>query len=867
MKKLISIILTIASFAAMFTTIAANAADYQNSSYEIGLLNAISFLNEDGFSEEEIMTRSEFCGMICKLFRYENYSASEMTFKDIDETHPYYSAISALYAKGAIKGISKYSVAPNKKITLEEAGTIVVSALGYAPLVEQGLTTYTAKASELGLYDGIEESRLGGLTEETAITMMYNTLFAPIVIYEPDGDSISYLANKHTLMMNEIYDMYEFEGIVAENDVTSLYGVSDLQKGEIKIDDEIYKTNEQDISDLLGYAVKAYAIESIDNEEDTIIYAYPNDKYTNIVEIESGNIVNAIKTQIDYEDGSKTKKAKLSKAADVVYNGIGLESYENQVLNPVYGSLKLLDNDGDEVYDVVFVTEYDFYMVQSAAMDDREVYIFGADGNTLKVDLENVDCIVDVWVKDDKKDFSVLKSGTAVMAIDSGERNGIRLMDFYVLTDKVTGILQNVNSEDITIDNTSYEVAPFLDVTSASKAVSKNISCYIDIFGRAVYAQTETSGSYGFLYKAYLLDDETVQVQILETNNEWKKYNLKEKVRCNANSVKAADMLDKIKGKELVRYVVNDDGLISRLDTAMYQENEAGEIDAGRDATMRDAGYFRLSLAKKNRRFAHQTKGLFDGQGYNRWVDCFFPSQLYVLVRPDGNDIQQDQILWYTAAYFKTDYDYVTEVYDLTADNCTPLVMVYGDSTAQITDGSELVMADRIAEELDEDDMIVKKLYAWQSGSLKGFKGTDDDSFYYKGENVKRGDLFRIATDFNGDVEYVESKLAFRVDSEPENWFTDKTSAGPNDSAAYGRHQIAIGRVSEVNGDLLRIKVKDNQYINTKLRDATYYYIYDESTPKQVTSKGTRNDLRVGDVVVTRQYFGRLDQVYIYKNL
>ena len=865
MKKFISILLTVASMSGLCMTV--NADEHQNAPHELGLLNAISFISDEGYSENDVMTRAEFCGMVCKLFKYENYSTSEMSFRDIDSTHPHYNSVSALYAKGAVKGVSKYSMAPNKPITLEEAGIIVVSALGYTDLVESGMTTYTAKASELGIYDGLNVSRATGLTEKMANTMMYNTLFAPIVFYEPYGEAISYSSDEDILMMNEVYDMYETEGVVNENDVTSLFGVSKLQENEIRIDETVYVSKMQEADDLLGYAVKAYYIEN-DTDDDTLIYAYPDKRKTNEIEIASEDIENAVKTQIDYDEDNKLKNAKLSKAADVVYNGIGLESYDNTVLNPAYGKLKLVDNDGDDIYDVVFVTKYDFYLVQSAAMSDSEVYIADAKGNTLRIQLDSVECTVNVWLNDNQKDFSEIKSGTGLLAVDSGTVDGIRLIDFYILPEKVSGVLSSANSKNLVIDGKTYEVSPLLDTSALSEYVSKNVSCFIDIYGKAIYITTETSGTYGFLLKAYFLeDDETVQVKILETNNEWKKYNLKEKVRCNADSVKASDMLNKITGNEVVRYTVNSDGLISRLDVAMYYEDETGKIDRDRDVTMRKAGYFRKSLHKEFRRYAHNTKGLFDGQGYSRWVDCFFPGTMYVLVRPDSADIKEEQVLFYTGSYFKTDKDYWTEVYDLTEDNYSPLVVVYGDASVTVSDGSELLLVDSIREELDEDDMVAKRLYAWSSGALKPFDGANSTAFEYKGAEVKRGDLFRVAKNFNDEIEYVEQKLAFRVDANPEAWFSDKSSAGTLDGFASHRHQLAIGRVSEVNGDLLRVRVKDNQYINAKLRNEAYYYVYDESNSKQVITKGTRNDIRIGDVVVARLYVGRLDQVFIYKNL
>ncbi len=878
MKKTISIVLTLVFLLSFAQAQVSQAIDYgEVPEYKIGLLKAIDFIKDDGFAENDVLTRAEFCNMICRLFKYENYASSEIEFRDIDSSHPYYNSVSAVYAKGAIKGISKYSMAPNKSITLEEAGIIAVCALGYSPLVESGAASYDQKAAELGIFNGVSAPKGDGLTEEAAISIMYNILFAPIMNYLPDGNSISYSTNQNVLMMNEVYNMYESEGIVTENGVTSLYGESNISEDEIRLGDTVYRCGAEEASDLLGYAVKAYVVESDGSDDDTVVYAYADQRKSSDIEIMSEDIETAEKELIKYSVEDKTKKAKISKTADVIYNGIGIDSWDEEDIDPEYGKLKLVDNDGDDKYDVIFVTDYELFAVQNSLMNDKEIYIYDKDAKQLKVNAELVDCTVNVWINGQKKAFSDIKNGNVLLVADSGTRDTKRLINIYVLIEKVSGVLKSVSDEELVIDGTTVEYAPLLDESAAKEMVAKNVECYIDIYGKAVYLTTESVGKYGVLFKAAMLEDdnERVQVKIYESDNNWQTYLLKEKVRSNGKSIKDEDIYEQLtlqndpedesKGrytvKQLVRYAVNDAGEISNLDIAIDTTDSRD-----RDKQLREAGCFRKSIGKLNRRYAHNTKGLFDGQGYSRWVECFFPSNMAVLVIPDSADFGEKDIAFYTGSYFQTDKDYVTEVYDLTEDNYSPVVVVYGDSSAQIVDGSPLVMVDHFQEELDEDELVVRKMYAWRNGVLEAFTPADEDSFKINGKEVKRGDLFRVALNFGGEVEYVEKNLTFSIDDNPQRWFTDKSSEGDNNAAHY-RNQIVIGRVSEVNGDLLRVAVRDGECINAKLRAEASYLVYDDSNSKQVITKGSMNDLVVGNLVVARLYVGRLDQVFVFKNM
>ena len=882
MKKILSFALAVICAVCCMSPITSALDAASIPKEQLGLLEAIGFMNEDGFAEDAALTRAEFCSMICSIFKYEPDPEAELPFRDIDKTHPYYGSIATLYQKGAVKGISKYAMAPNKTITLGEAGVIAVTALGYDKLAEINGGKYYSQGAALGLFDGIAGGENEALSEDAAVKMMYNILFAPIMSYEPYGNEISYSMDKDLLMMNKIYDMYEVKGTVRENDTASLYGESSLGKGEVKIDDEVYVSENEEIHGLLGYSVKAYIIDIDRADDKSVIYAY-KDKKNEELEISSEDIEDASKTLIEYTSGTKTLKAKLSKAADVVYNGLGKESYDATLLKPVYGGIKLIDNDGDGNYDVAFVTDYKLAVVSSTANTDKKIGIYDKYGNDFEAETDIEKCNVFVWVKNEAADIKEITSGSVVLIADSGLCGGSRVINIFICSDKVTGVLKNVNDETITIDSAVIDYSPLMNVSEIRSGASKTVTCYKDIFGKAVYVTIGSEGNYGYLFKAAFLDDaveEAVQVKILTTDNEWKTYRLREKIRCNDTSWNAVDFynesdltkktLDDATGKEtvsgtkkqLVRYSVNENGEINRLDLAEDSYDSITHEDA-----LREKGTFRKSMDKRNRRFAHQNSGLFKGQGYSNWLDCFFPGNLPVLVVPDSNDISEDDVLFYAKSYFKTDKDYVTEGFDRTEDNYISAVIVYGSAAATIEPGNRFVVVDYITDEINEDDEVVKVLYAWSNGALTAFEAKNENSFKINGEEVKRGDIVRVAKNFSGKAESLENKYHFRIENYSD-YFTDVTDLGENVSYdGYAYNQMVKGTVSKIYGNYMRVKVKDDQYINVQLRTAgdAYYYLYDASNYKNPISAAKQTDITVGSVVAAKLYFGKLYDLVIYK--
>ena len=186
--------------------------------------------------------------------------------------------------------------------------------------------------------------------------------------------------------------------------------------------------------------------------------------------------------------------------------------------------------------------------MQNSLMNDKEIYIYDKDAKQLKVNAELVDCTVNVWINGQKKAFSDIKNGNVLLVADSGTRDTKRLINIYVLIEKVSGVLKSVSDEELVIDGTTVEYATLLDESAAKEMVAKNVECYIDIYGKAVYLTTESVGKYGVLFKAAMLEDdnERVQVKIYESDNNWQTYLLKEKVRSNGKSIKDEDIYEQL---------------------------------------------------------------------------------------------------------------------------------------------------------------------------------------------------------------------------------------------------------------------------------------------------------------------------------
>jgi len=316
-----------------------------------------------------------------------------------------------------------------------------------------------------------------------------------------------------------------------------------------------------------------------------------------------------------------------------------------------------------------------------------------------------------VWRNGSRININEIGSGTVLLTADSGVEGSTRKLEFFI-ADKTIGVLAGVSEDTIIVGKTELKTCEILNMDTAKGLVSKTVTCYKDSNGRAIYitAGTSSAEGYGFLFKAVIDEDtgdDTILVKILNTDNEWNTYTLKEKVRNNDSTIKAIDLyknfLTKVDNagnsngdtiKQLVKYKLDSSGLVSRLDLAIDTTT-----DESLEKWARDNGYFRKSLAKKERTYRNDLPGFLAGcNGHNSWwVDCFMERDVPVLVRPDKDNLAEDEVMFNTTSYIVTKDRVTAEMYDLGDDNSPSAIVVYGSAAATVLRDDNFVLVDKIA--------------------------------------------------------------------------------------------------------------------------------------------------------------------------
>ena len=449
------------------------------------LVSALGIMNgkENGdFAPDDLLTRAEMCAITLRFMgsagMYDS-TAGTISYTDVPDDHWAKGDINGASALGLIQGNGDGSFYPDQELTGAQAVKMLVCALGYESEAEQkgGFPSgYLSVANQLRLMRKVD---LSGNIEtpvprwKIAVLIM-NALDAKVMELKIEGTKKVYKAEETAL--ERFHDVEKKSGTV-----TAVYNSSinkaDLAKNEIMIDDERYIT-ELDAEGFLGMYVDFYCTIEESGDDSRVIAILPKLKTVNQTEIDIENIDSLkvdsnLNISIRYfrsSDSGSTTSINLEQPA-IMYNGkqetFGTAAEAQTFLDEhmKQGSLTCMKNSAGSSGDVLFVNNYEAYVVANVFPDsmhiDYCVYSVGkTDVATLDLSDENVSDR-EVFIYDEtgaEIDISQLAANDVIMVYASTDGS---LYKIYQSKKQVTGIIGAVGQvSDTDADKPEWEPEP-----------------------------------------------------------------------------------------------------------------------------------------------------------------------------------------------------------------------------------------------------------------------------------------------------------------------------------------------------------------------------------------------------------------------
>jgi len=809
-------------------------------------------------------------------------SDGELSFRDVNHTHKNYSSIYTLYNLGVINGKNKYVFSPDETIRMDEAVKILMTALGYQPVAESkgGFPGgYYAVAKSAELLAGVEAGSDLPITHAQVLKLIYNALFVEVIDQPVFSDELVIQKNGKNLL-ELVYGVEEMTGMVEETFNASFKGEGSLTENQVRINGVVYEFSQSGLDNKIGFVVRYYVMDR-SPQIDEIIH-YELDINNNFVTIDAENIKSQTNLkEFVYYEGSREKMVKISNVAEFIYNGMGKTDCIAENLIPKLGNVTLNDINRDNVADVVIIRDLRLIVVDNILDSENNLLIVGVNGERISIDKRANECNIKVYKNGELMTISDIAKNNVLFMQDSGVIGGKRLFEFTVSDKTVSGILNGIKKDEITVDGTKYEVSPSYNPMKVQKFIGSGVMAFLAPDGKVAYIKESSDGgkAYAYLYSAAntgidnFSDD--IQIRLLLADNSYKIYSLADKVKCNGGKYTDKEIYNMLApGKkttqQLVKFKINNVEEIVELDTAVVVADDTEEQKLCKE------NVFRKSYSKSNRFWVKRSNSMLCGPSPSSWVDFVVNGNTVVLVRPDEDNPDEDSVYFTDFAYFTDWNKYICEGYDLSADNFIGAMVVYENlASAIIKNDQNFLVVDEICE-IYENEETVPALAVYERGVHKTVPVTDRSVLQKDGVELKRGDIIRVFYDNKGRISGLENKpLRFSVTDNIKKYYTDSTSYVSDNQAdlnldAYTYYAMIIGEVVDINGNMLKVRVKDTDdgkpaYIKANIYTTQPYVKYSKVRGEYVLTEAKREDLSIGDIVVQRTYHTTPHDCVIYK--
>lgn len=813
MKKIISFLLTVSLLLSVFV-IQANAEDYTAFKDNVSMLTGLGFINGSGGSAGSDVKRSEFYNIICKLINFETpEQLAEMSIAVTNEN-------------GEIPQ-------PNKPITYDEALITAVKALGQG----LGLTTadeHLSRAFKLGLTDGLN----GGekLSRADMMQLIVNTCETEVVqVKSIQGETFIYTTDGVVDLLERYHDIRKYKGIVYEADGNTVTTEQAVTSEYVRIDSEVFLAGNSKAENFLGCQVEAYYK---DNRGDTgeLLYVVGTDK-NEVITIQSEDIIkeDTTREELVYEKSGKEKKIKISRVADMVYNGRGYPDFTVSDMTPESGYITVIDNDRDNIFDCIIVTAYITVVVDKASSSYER--ITGKNGEVIELSEYYG---YNIYLDNEEVNLSGMSAGDVIYVMADKDKEHASI---YITRNSFEGIVYGFNKTEKTvkIEDTDYKINPeFYEVAEAESfecfKLGKSKVWYLDGDGRVAAYKNIVPGSnnYGWFLKALVDEDtETVTLKILTTEDEWINFDVVKKVKLDGALYTHDKLAKSLAPKQLIRYTLNENGEIRTVET-VQTVTEGSESDVFRK--MNVTGIYRTEDSSFSSKYYMNSSTIFE-----------IPTGTDV----DGNDYSDDPELYRVGRWNYPDYtSYNLEFYDPDKNNCSSVIVYKTSPSSVSTSKSPLFVVSDVI-----DIMISGEPVQQMRGVLKGHSIQLNAAVNGLFDSIESGDAVQYALDGEGRVQKVS--VLYKGDS--AETLDDILGAELHNSSGV----ILKGRVVAVDTENKFIKVQGSTGNRVLRTNNASFSIYNRKKKKAI--KASASDIEEGDFVIIYARKSKLYDVCVYK--
>ncbi len=727
--------------------------------FSLGILD-----DEDDLSVE--MTRGRFAKAAVKLSgsSVPEYEGVQV-FYDVGRNHENYSDIMAAFQLGLMNGRDG-GFYPDETIKVSEAVKVMVVLSGRKEVAEQrgGYPNgYYLCATQMGL--SMKEYEFDApLTAGAFARLAADTLNAPMLVITSIGEGVTMTEDPSRTLLSECHKIYRTEGIVKENSAGSLSEAAISDKYFIRIGDRKFMCEDDTYDGLLGYYATAYYRNSDGLYK--LVTAAKNKRRTTEYTFSSFNVDKFNSEEILVYNENRKTAFQLNDVFYVIYNGQTLPVFNQDTFKKGKKNITILDNNDDSSYDVAIIEEYTHMIVGHVDAESMRIFdkeksgedIYLPDNGNVRVSMKNM--------KGKNIKLRTIKNNDVLTIKSSDDGSLISVLQSNVkISGNVTGVGADRETKEkyIEINGERYNICKSLeDRTNLALSVGDSGEFWLSAENEIAYflsGPLENDVIYGCVTGCNNPDGmgETLTLKIFDENGNWNLINCRTKIIIDGVTYKKPEeakvpLSDFSDGPYLIRYRVNNEGLITKIDICKNSDTIVYPYTGSKD-WMRYKNTIKSFEGKIN--VNDKTRVFIAPENRIGEEILYSAGKSEILVH--------DRVYRNVVAYREGNGMFVDAVMIMNADTTT------------IDENTGVALVTGIGAALDADGEAADALYVLKDGVEQVV--LSDVSDYFETNDIAEGDIVRYECDPNGYMNMMEkvydySKKAASVTSDMSDSFT-----------------------------------------------------------------------------------------------
>lgn len=626
---------------------------------------------------------------------------------------------------------------PDDNVTPTFAITVLVNALGYTILTKDDVGSPEAFI-QVGVAQGITKGTIidwkGDLIRGDAYVWLANALDIPVLVKTGYGSKEQYETNKNSTLRENLYSINNREyikGIVEANSLTSIYGVSTLEKGEVIIDGVLYDAGNTAAENFLGCYVELYADRNEDTNQYEIKWIQEHKKST-VIDLDSEGVVSFQNGKLCYyanENQDDEEEVEVPDSASLIFNNKAVTIYSGAKFDFSDGRFTLIDNNDDGVIDVVMVVTIQNFLVDRI-YDDSIIYIKNGTFHSKK----------SIELKPNEKDYTVALENQNGDAIEIGEITPGSAISVQASQDNtyikvilnkeiVKGQPTEIVSDDgyVVIEGKNYK---FL---KGAEGIEINAygTFYLDAWGRIFHFE-KSIFEYAYLYRVNFEVgslDKNVMIKLFTADKEFKIFELADNAMIDGvNLKKIQNIQSAINDSAVVEFKVNGEGKVSQLN------------------------YCDVYAEKGERYYRKYAGGFNDPENKLRSIVYDQDEALLFFIPKNGEEEDfycdfplEDNDKYVTCGYSFDENENSVRVLTIEMDTDMPFA-------SGIISRGNILAVDQIKAVVNHKDNVTYRVSGWTDGKYITLEMAQRQEVLNIASDLECGDVMQYLLDWNGQV-------------------------------------------------------------------------------------------------------------------